>query len=308
MAASWQSRLAIRLIRWHIKDQPRPKGPALVPRARELFGDVSGKLGWIFHLLARITPVDAAGVRGEWQGPRGGARTGRVLYYLHGGGYIACSPKTHRVLSISLARRIGGRAFSLDYRLAPEHPFPAALDDAVAGYRWLLVQGVRPERIAIAGDSAGGGLVLATLVKLRDMGLPMPACAFVMSPWTDLAGTGDSVRANEATDAMFFASDLPLFTGLYLNGASPQTPTASPLYADPRGLPPLLFHVSEAEILLDDSRRFHDRALAAGVTSRLKSWAEMPHVWHLLHWLVPEAEAAMREAVAFLNGEMRSTR
>jgi len=223
-----------------------------------------------------------------------------VIYYLHGGGFVSCSPRTHRLVTCGLARRVAARVFALDYRLAPEHRFPAALDDAVAGYRWLLEAGVPPSRIAFAGDSAGGGLALAALVRLRDLGLPLPRCAACFSPWTDLSGSGTSVR--RAVEGAACRPDaVARFARLYLGLTPPTHPYASPLFADLSGLPPLYLQVGSSEILLDDSVRFHQRATAAGVESELSVWEGVPHGWQVLAWALPEGRAALEDAAGWIR-------
>jgi acetyl esterase/lipase len=241
-------------------------------------------------------------VRGEWV--VAGSKTNVVLYF-HGGGYVACSPRTHRSITAALARRLDARAFGLDYRLAPEHPFPAALDDALQAYQWLLSQGISPGAIALAGDSAGGGMVLATLLRTREAGLPYPGCGVCFSPWTDMLGSGPSLLGNAATDFLLQPEDVPRFARLYLGKADPRDPLASPLYADLRGLPPLLVQVSESEILLDDTRAIHRRCQLAGIASTLSTYPGMPHVWQLLGSWVPETNAALGEAADFIRRHLR---
>jgi acetyl esterase/lipase len=245
----------------------------------------------------KVHPIEAP-VAGEWVV---GGPGKSVLIYFHGGGYVACSPRTHRSISASLARRLQARVFAPDYRLAPEHPFPAALDDAVAAYRWVIEQGVSPDTIALAGDSAGGGLVIATLLSLRDAGLPLPRCGVCFSPWTDMLASGPSMLANAATDVLLQPEDVPRFARLYLAGADPRNPLASPLYADLRGLPPLLIQVSDTEILLDDARGIHRRCLASGTASTLSVYRGLPHDWQLLGSWIPETEAALKEAADFIS-------
>jgi epsilon-lactone hydrolase len=247
-----------------------------------------------------VDPVDADGVPAEWviTEPRAGDR---VLLYLHGGGYQIGSPATLRRMVALLSAAAGAPALSVDYRLAPEHPFPAAVDDAVAAYRWLLAGGTDPATVALAGDSSGGGLALATLVALRDAGEPMPAAAFAISPWTDLALTGESLRTRAAVEVMVQPDGIPETAALYLAGADPRHPYASPLYADLRGLPPVLIHVGDAEVVLDDSTRFAARAREAGVDVTLEVWDEMPHVWHAFAGLLPEAGQAIARAGDWLR-------
>src|SRR5579885_2123644 len=208
--------------------------------------------------------VSANGVPAEWiTAP--GADAGRNLLYLHGGGYTIGSIKTHRCLAGWISRAARARVLIIDYRLAPEHPFPAAVDDSLAAYRCMLDSGLTAARITIAGDSAGGGLAVATLLAIRDARLPLPAAGVCLSPWVDLEGTGESMKTKAEVDPMVASGNLGDMAAAYLGGKDPKTPLASPLYADLRGLPPLLIQVGTAEVLLDDSRRLAERARAAGV-------------------------------------------
>jgi acetyl esterase/lipase len=247
-----------------------------------------------------VDPVDAGGVPAEWVAA-GGVRPGRVLLYFHGGAYQIGSPATLRHLVALLSGVTRARALSVDYRLAPEHPFPAAVEDALAAYRWLLASGTDPALIAVAGDSAGGGLALAALLALRDAGEPMPAAAVALSPWTDLALTGDSLRTRAAVDVMIKPEGMRETAALYLAGADPRHPYASPLYADLRGLPPLLIHVGDAEVILDDSTRLAARASEAGVEVSLEIWDEMPHVFPAFAGLLPEADQAIERIGTWLD-------
>ena len=244
--------------------------------------------------------VDADGVPAEWVAPPG-VSPGRVLLYFHGGAYQIGSPANLRHLVALLSGAAGARALSVDYRLAPEHPFPAAIEDALAAYRWLLASGVDPALIAVAGDSAGGGLALGALVALRDAGDPMPAGAVMLSPWTDLALTGDSLRTRAAVEVMVKPEGLPEDVALYLAGADPRHPYASPLYADLRGLPPLLIQVGDAEVILDDSTRLAARASEAGVEVSLEIWDDMPHVFPAFAGLLPEADQAIERVGSWLD-------
>jgi acetyl esterase/lipase len=191
------------------------------------------------------------------------------------------------------------RAFALDYRWAPEHPFPSAVDDAAAGFLWLVKSGVAPANIALAGDSAGGGLVIATMLRLRAQGHALPGCAICLSPWVDL--TGACKYRNAGSCSMFQPDDIAVFGGLYLQGASPESPEASPVFADLRGLPPLLIQVSNKELLLDDAVRLHRKAISCGVKSTLSVFPELPHVWQILFGLIPEAGAALHEIANFIR-------
>jgi monoterpene epsilon-lactone hydrolase len=229
-----------------------------------------------------------------------GAGKYRVLLYLHGGGYVIGSTQGYRPLFSAVARAAGARGVALEYRLAPEHPFPAAVNDAVAGYRALLKQGMAPGSIAVAGDSAGGGLTVAMLVAARDAGLPMPAAAVAISPWVDLEGTGESLATKLAEDPILTREGLLNSANQYLNGASPRTALASPIYADLAGLPPLLIQVGSAEVLLDDANRLAARAGAAGVATQLEIWPRMPHVWHANSFMLSEGRDAITGIGEFL--------
>ncbi len=224
----------------------------------------------------------------------------RGTLYLHGGGYVMGSLNTHHELMGRVARATHAQVLGLDYRLAPEHPYPAAVDDAVAAYRWILEQGTAPGHIVIAGDSAGGGLALATLLSLRQLKLPMPAGAVLFSPWTDLTSSGASVVSRAEADPMI-APEILLPMAAHYAGARPgNTPGISPLFGELAGLPPLLIQVGDAEVLLDDSTRLHERALAAGVDSVLHVFAEAFHVFQAMPSL-PEAAEAVAEMGAFFR-------
>lgn len=257
---------------------------------------------WLVGLHSRgvkIERVDGS-VKGEWILPPDASGNKSVLYYMHGGGYISGSVKTNRPITVPLARQLKCPTFSLDYRLAPEHRFPAALEDALAGYRWLVSQGTDPQFMAVAGDSAGGGLALALVMKLRDLGEKLPACIACLSPWTDMTGSGDSVLANSERDPMFVAEDLERYASVYLGSHSREDPMASPLLGDFTDMPPLLTHVGESECLLDDARRVHEKMLAAGRSSELRIFKGVPHGWQFGTPFVPEARESLREIAAFI--------
>ena len=245
--------------------------------------------------------VDAGGVPAAWvEAP--GADPGRVMLYLHGGGYVIGSIDTHRELAGRLSQASGARVLIIDYRLAPEHPYPAAVEDAAAAYRWLLADGgATPARTVIAGDSAGGGLTVAAMLALRDAGDPLPAAGVCLSPWVDMEGIGDSMTAKADVDPMVRKEGLVRMAGLYLDGADPRTPLAAPLYADLSGLPPLLIHVGTAETLLDDSARLCERARAAGVDVTYESWDDMIHVWHIFAPLLPEGQQAVERVGEYVR-------
>ncbi|GMU91935.1 MAG: alpha/beta hydrolase [Candidatus Hydrogenedentota bacterium] len=231
-------------------------------------------------------------------------RSDAILLFFHGGGYCIGSLNTHRHFTALLAKSASIRAVALDYRLAPEHPFPAALDDALAAYRSLVKRGVPPARIVLAGDSAGGGLTLATLIALRDAADEVPAAAVCLSPWTDLANTGASVLTRAAADPLLSLRELETFAPRYLGSTDPRHPLASPLYADLAGLPPLLVHVGGNEILLDDSLRLVERANAAGVDVTFRLDEEMIHVWHYFAPLIPEGQDAVDHVGEWIRGRV----
>lgn len=248
----------------------------------------------------RLEAVDAGGVPAEWVRPDD-TRADRVVFYLHGGGYVLGSPATHRLLVARIARACDAHGLTVDYRLGPEHAFPAALNDAVAAYRWLLKTGVAPASIVIAGDSAGGGLTAATLVALRDAGVALPAAGVCLSPWTDLTLTAPSMTTRAAADPMVSRETLAPMAEAYLHGADPETPLASPVFADLTGLPPLLIQVGGREVLLDDATRLAERARAAGVDVTLERWDEMIHVWQAFAPIITEADEAVAKIGTFVR-------
>ena len=252
----------------------------------------------------RTEPVRAGGVPCEWiSAPEASPR--RVVLYLHGGGYMIGSINTHRDLVSRISRASGARGLSVDYRLGPEHPFPAAVEDATSAYRWLLGQGFEPQKIAIAGDSAGGGLALATLVALRDARDPLPAAGVLISPWTDLARTGESMQTRASEDPILQPEALERFADAYLGASDPKQPLASPLYADLGGLPPLLVHVGTREILFDDAARVADKTKAAGVEVTFEPWDGMIHIWHIFAPMVPEGQQAIDRVGEYLRAQLR---
>jgi acetyl esterase/lipase len=236
--------------------------------------------------------VDAGGVPAMWVLPDGGAND-RVIQYVHGGGYVIGSMLQYRRFCGHLAKAAGCRVLNVDYRLAPEHPHPAAVEDSTAAYRWLLSQGFAPEHLAIAGDSAGGGLTMATLLALRDGGDPLPAAAAPISPWVDLEGLGESMTTNAELDLVVGLEGLKGMAAHYLADVDPRDPLAAPLHADLTGLPPLYIQVGGHETLLDDSRRLADKARAAGVEVELEVFPEMQHVFQISCGNVPEATEAV---------------
>jgi acetyl esterase/lipase len=260
------------------------------------------QMGETFPVPADVKrePVTAGGIKAEWvSAPE--AAADRAVLYLHGGGYVIGSINTHRALAASVSRAAKARVLLIDYRLAPEHPHPAAVEDAVAAYRFLLQHGFSPKRIALAGDSAGGGLVVATLVALRDAGEKLPATGVCLSPWIDLECLGDSMKTKAEVDPMVQKEGVLQLAALYLGGKSPRTPLAAPLYADLSGLPPLLIQVGTAETLLDDASRLAERARKAGVNVTYDPWEGMIHVWQLFAPMLDEGKQAIEKFGAFIE-------
>ena len=298
MTASLQLWLADRYIRTVVKRKSWGDPQTLARRARRLFGSP-----WFWSDFrsrgVRVSQVRAGSVRGEWIEPPSALR-GAILY-IHGGGYVACSARTHRPLTAALARATRRRVFSLDYRLAPENRFPAAFDDSLAAYRWLLgATGSDEQAVAVAGDSAGGGLSLALAVAARDNGLALPSSVVLFSPWTDMEGLIDAPHPNVERCAMFTPPNIDEFAAAYLGNAPRADPRASPIRSNLRGLPPVLLQVGERELLLEDSTRVHERILAAGGTSELEVWPDVFHGWQMLDGLVPEARTVIDRAAAFI--------
>jgi epsilon-lactone hydrolase len=237
-------------------------------------------------------------VAGAWLEPAG--TDGPVLLYFHGGGFVFGSIRTHGMLIGALARAARARAFALDYRLGPEHPAPAAQEDAIAAYHYLLSEGIPPGQIVLVGDSAGGTMVLNTMIALRDAGTALPAAGVAISPWVDLACSGASFDTNSSFDYVGKVNCL-LAAENYLAGIDPRRPDISPLFADLAGLPPLLMHAGDAEVLVDQIRAFAARAEAGGVEVQLAIYAGMVHVWHLFRDVTPEAQRAIDEIGAFVR-------
>lgn len=254
------------------------------------------KLGSLVPPRQDIPVEPAEHVAGEWIG--GG--TGPVVVYVHGGGYCIGSLASHRPMLTHLAAATGGRILAVDYRLAPEHPFPGALDDAVAAYRHVTAEH-DPSRVIIAGDSAGGGLTVATLIALRDAGDPLPAAAVCLSPWADLTQSGATITSKADVDPMVRAEDLDRWAAAYTGAADPGLPGISPLFADLTGLPPLHIEVGTAEVLLDDARRLAARALDAGVDVSVFEGEELVHVWHFFAGIVPEADEGIARVADFVR-------
>jgi len=249
-------------------------------------------------------PLSISGISAEWLRPPIAANDA-VILYLHGGGYVKGSINTHRGMVARISKASQTNAVIIDYRLAPEHPFPAALEDSTAAYTWLLSEGIPANRIVIAGDSAGGGLSMATLLKLKELKEPMPAAVACISPWLDLEGTGESFKSKADLDPICNGDSLLKSAAVYLGDENPQAPLVSPIYGNLQGLPPILIHVGTSEILLDDSKRLAERAKKDGVEVVLEIWEEMIHSWHFFAFMLPEG----RKAIAGLgNFIMKYTR
>ncbi|HVM95273.1 MAG TPA: alpha/beta hydrolase [Candidatus Acidoferrales bacterium] len=244
--------------------------------------------------------IDAAGIPAE-KVSTPGVNMDRVILYLHGGGYVIGSINTHRDLAQRLSRAAAACVVVIDYRLGPEHPHPAAVDDATAAYRWLMKEALKPQNVVIAGDSAGGGLTVATLVALRDAKQPLPAAGVCLSPWVDLECSGESMTTKATADPMVQRVPLLRMAEMYLGGKDPRTPLASPLYADLSGLPPLLIQVGTAETLLDDSLRLAERAKKAGVDVTLESCEDMIHVFQAFAAMLPEGQQAIDRIGEFVR-------
>jgi monoterpene epsilon-lactone hydrolase len=285
-------------IRELLRSKPRPAGFAERRERLDAIGSTSPPAGDI-----RLEPIDANGVAAEWSlAP--GSDPSKVLLFFHGGGYCSGSIVSHRGMVTEAGRAARARTLAVGYRLAPEHPFPAAIEDARSAYRFLLDQGVAPSKIAIAGDSAGGGLTLALMTRVRDAREPLPACAWLVSPWVDLQMTGASLAEKAVTDPLISKSYLEELASAYLAGADPAHPRVSPLNADLAGLPPLLVQVGSAETLLDDAVRIARRAGAADVRVNLEIWPHMIHAWHLWAAQLEAGRRAIASAGAFIRAHL----
>ena len=287
-----------RIRRWLVQNLKNAPLPSSIQEAR---AGLEGLSSWVpLPADTRVESVIAGNVSGEWVSAPGAAAD-RAILCLHGGGYTMGSSKATTVLASFLSTASGCRVLVIDYRLAPEHPFPAALEDTIAAYRWLLEQGFLSSRIIIAGLSAGGGLALSTLVSLRDAGISLPAGAVLVSPWTDLAGTGESVITRAEADPWLTDEMNRYHAALYAGGKDLRHPLISPLYADYQGLPPLLIHVGSDEIMLDDSTRVAERAKEAGVDVTLEVWEGMWHVWHAFASRLAEGRQAIEQIGQFVR-------
>jgi monoterpene epsilon-lactone hydrolase len=244
--------------------------------------------------------VDLGSCEGEWSlAP--GSDASKVLLFFHGGGYCSGSIRSHRGMVSEAGRAAKIRTLAVDYRLAPENPFPAALDDALAAFDFLVDQGIAAKHIVISGDSAGGGILLATMIRMRDAGKPLPGAAWLVSPWVDLEMTGATIDSKAEIDPLIHREYLEELASAYLSGASPRDPLASPLHADLAGFPPVLIQVGSAETLLDDSVRIAGRLGAADVSVRLEIWPHMIHAWHLWSARLTAGRDALASLGAFIG-------
>lgn len=281
-----------------LRQRPIESPDVPLEQARAAFDAVSNMV----RVASDVTlePVDVDGTPGEWISTPD-ASPDRIVLYLHGGGYVIGSIDSHREMISRIARSASARALAINYRLAPEHPFPAAVEDATKSYRWLLKQGFSPENIVISGDSAGGGLTVATLLALRDAGDPLPAAAACISPWTDLEITGETMITKADVDPMIRPEDAKGGAERYHGTTDPSHPLISPIHADLSGLPPLLIQVGTSEVLLSDSTRLAERAKAAGVDVTIEEWDEMIHVWHFFASMLPEGHQAIQRIGEFVR-------
>ena len=278
-------------------DEPGLTAQELRARMDAMTGSMSAPDGITFE------PATVAGVPALWSCPDG-AISDAVLLYFHGGGYVIGSPDTHRNITARLAQRLGCAVLSVHYGLAPEQPHPAAINDATAAYRSLLSDGFSPRRIAFAGDSAGGGLTLAALMKLRDDGVALPAAAVAISPWTDLTLTSETMQSMADQDPMCNAGGLGRMAAWFVGDGDHKDPYVSPIFGDATGLPPLLIQVGEIETLRDDAVGFGAVAVAGGVDCTVEVVPEMVHVFQAFAGMVPEADAALDRIAAFLRPHM----
>lgn len=299
---SWQFKalmLYFRLKRWFQIGTPD------IYKRRQDYEDLTAKFKT--DSQTRYTSANIGDMAVEWLDPPD-ASNDKIILFLHGGAYCLCSINTHRSVTAKIAGAAGARALLIDYRLAPEHPFPAAVEDAVAAYHAILDMGIAPRNIVVAGDSAGGGLALALLLSLRDAGTPLPAAAVCISPWTDLSLSGESMTTNARKDVMLDYKTLEESTRFYLDGGDPHEPLVSPLFADYHDLPPLLIQVGTDEIILDDGTRVAEKARAAGVDVTLEVWESMQHEWQFAADFVPEGQEAIARIGEFMQQHFSATK
>jgi phosphinothricin tripeptide acetyl hydrolase len=276
-----------------------------IEETRVLYDQLAGKVPMPENTFAENK--DADGVKAEWLQFKD-RESHTVIFYLHGGGYIIGSPDSHRHMVAAICEAADAAALIVDYRLAPENPFPAAVNDAITAYKWLLDQGTSPQQIVIAGDSAGGGLTIATLVSLRDEGIALPAAAVCISPWVDLTNSAESYKTKAESDPMLKKARLDLFAQSYLQGQMPAIPLASPVFADLEGLPPILIQVGTDEVLFDDAKNLEDRARKAGLDVTLQVWDDMIHVWHYFFPVLTDGREAIARIGEFVKAKIGQKR
>lgn len=303
-ATSWQGRVVDRLLRTFVKPTI-----ARVPINRRVMkfsqlGFDTVTLALPVHADVHVAPADAGGVPGEWLMTGRNLISGRVVLYFHGGAYFFGSPRSHRALTWRLSRACRAKVLALNYRQPPDWHYPAPLDDAIAAYKSLLAQGYSPENIVLAGDSAGGNLVLVTLLRLRELKLPLPSCGVLISPWTDLSCTGETFASNADAEPMLPVNAIRFAAASYSARESVRDPLISPVYADLTGLPPLLVQVGSTEVLLSDAQRIAENAQRDGVSCRYQVWENMMHVFHVLAAWLPEAQLAIAEIGAFVEAKI----
>ena len=275
--------------------------PNKIRRNRALINNIAALFPVPEHIV--IHPFRLGTLYSEWVSNHmtSALSSNKVILYLHGGAYLLGSPITHRTITTRLAHYAQSRVFAVNYRKAPEYPYPHALNDALYAYEWLLSQGIAPNDIVIAGDSAGGNLTLVTLLAIRDKQLPLPASGICLSPWGDLTARGNSPLYNRALDPMIPTSNIRGASRLYANGIPLEDPRLSPVFADLAGLPPLLIHVGENEVVLSDSTRLAANAVASGVDIDLKIWPNAPHVFQLFAGFVPQANQSLQEIGQYIK-------
>lgn len=291
-------RIAAQIIRLLVRRRNWGSPESLARRARRLLG-APPALRSLSSFGTTVTPTKIGQPPGEWIVPH--ASASRTILYLHGGGYVACSPWTHRPITAALARLTPARVFVPVYRLAPEFPYPAALDDAEKAYRWLLNNGVSHRDIACAGDSAGGGLALALLLRARDRGLPLPARAVLFSPWTDLTVSGASARYNDGKCVVLRPESLYEFALCYARPDQLRNAEVSPLFGQLNGLPPLHIQIGDTELIFDDAKRVHDKVQSCGGESELIVYTGVFHCWQILDSFAPEARTSLQQAANFIS-------
>lgn len=294
---SLRSHLLRRVVRWLIA--PTVSGHAPVTSRRRQLERLTKLSRLPFPAGSQIEATRFGGVPGLWlRNTRAGQK--RTVLYLHGGAYAVGSTEVYREFNAHLAHALQAQVAAIDYRLSPEHPYPAAVDDAFAAYQALLQQGLAPSELVVAGDSAGGNLTLALVLRVRDAGLPLPSKLVLLSPWTDMTVSGRSA-ADKPRDDMLITASIRKSAQDYLAGTDAKSPLVSPIFADLRGLPPTLIQVTDTEILLDDARRLAEGLRKAQVATELRVWPDLWHVWPLFAGKMPESDAAVAEVAAFLD-------